>query len=202
MGFFTRPHKQSEDMFKGWEKDKVWDKAHPIRTFFRETWYEIRYRIPRRIFEDFPREVKRFYQRGRYGIAECDIWGFNYFLSMVAVKGLKYIRKNGQGFPSEFTCDKNGKEIDWRIGSKKWNKVLDKMLYSFQTAEDVMDGKTVHMSYTEWENKRYNRSKSIVRKWKEEHEDDMPKKVMTKKQAKAYEEGFELFGRYFLSLWD
>ena len=203
MSFFTRPNRHKENVLEMYKNDNIWDKAHPIRTFLRETWYEIWYRIPRRIFEDFPAEVKRFYQRGKYGIADCDIWGLDYYLAEVILRGLRKIRKTHMGFPSTFTYDEQGKEkANWDTGSKEWDKVLDKMIYAFQLAQDVLNYYLIYMSYSKWDEDYYKKSKKLVKQWNKELDKDMPKRVMTKLMAKKYEEGFDLFGKHFLDLWD
>lgn len=51
-----------------------------------------------------PREIKWLYQRARYGVADCDSWDFNRYLTEVVIQGVSYLRRHGHGHPISTTA--------------------------------------------------------------------------------------------------
>lgn len=65
-------------------------------------------------------EVKWFFQRGFRGYDDRLFWAMDEYLSPIIVAGLKNLRKNALGYPAGITSQ------------NKWNKILDKMIFSFE----------------------------------------------------------------------
>jgi len=188
------------------KQEEEWNKAHPLRAKLNYIWWWIRYGIWSKI-EDIPLNVKTFVQRGKRGWAESDVWGFHRYLADVIPEGLRWLKENKHGVPSEFCWDKEtGKEIPFEEADKKWEEVLDKMLKGFDIIEKLDEGEILFMSYTEWDDETYKELCELVNKWQKDSDphtrEIMAKHVMTKEEAKEYEESFRLLGKHFLTLWD
>lgn len=95
-----------------------------------------------RIFEkikDIPREIKWFYQRGRYGYAENDLWNLDDYLLSWLPKAIREFRDNTQGYPNIKSFNEwkkiltkmangleSGIELMWNTGTKRKMEKLDK----------------------------------------------------------------------------
>jgi|TARA_Y100000310_G_C20601248_1_gene773165 hypothetical protein len=49
---------------------------------------------------DIPREIKWFWQRGRRGYSDCDVWGFDTYLAKVIPGGLRALRDLENSHPA------------------------------------------------------------------------------------------------------
>ena len=178
-----------EDMCEDLGLNKKWH-------WYNHTYWWIRYGIWQKI-SDFPREVYWFIQRGKRGYSDSDTWGFNYHLSDIITGGIKHLRKNLHGCPDTLN-PKTGKH-DFNI--KRWGKILDEIVYTFETGKNVTCSNWLYINTNKWNKKEYNRMviicKEMNAKWPEEKY-----KALTKKECKRYEDGWKLFQEYFFNLWD
>lgn len=89
-----------------------------------------------RIFEkikDIPREIKWFYQRGRYGYAENDLWNLNDYLLSWLPKAIRELRDCADSYPSS--------PFDSAYGLKSlgdWKKILTKMANGLESGIELM----------------------------------------------------------------
>ena len=101
--------KSLEELFRPstrWENIKWF----PIRI-----WTQIEYK-----WEDFI----AFFQRGKRGYADKDVWNFDYYLSKVILGGLKLLKETHSGYPTKLT-------------DEKWNAILDEMIEGFENRINV-----------------------------------------------------------------
>jgi hypothetical protein len=143
-----------------------------IKEFFVETYYFIRYRVPR-----LPRhicsEIYWFIQRGKRGYADCDVWDFDHYLTKVIPGALRQLKRISHGYPNDLTPE-------------KWDKILEQIIEGFELAHK---GVTTLDDYTKNEK---------VYKMFRKNDIDSP----TKAEVKKVDRGFKLFQKYFGALWD
>ena len=183
-----------------------WEKRHPILDFFQSFYYEIgrKTELPGDIYKN----IKWFIQRGKRGYSDCDVWGFDYYLSKVIVNGLKSLQKQTHGTPcgmigsqSINTDDKESKEM------KEWKKILGEIIWSFEITQKIQDGRWILVSD---ERSRKNLEKFKVQLNTRTKDDDVlfkgmkqPKyHLMSKNEMKRYKNGWKLFQKYYFDLWD
>lgn len=173
----SKSYSSVEDMFK---EEKEWRANHPIAYIIREWYYEIVYRFPKKVSR-IPKEIKWFWQRGKRGWADCDVWGFFDYHSRVCKEALLHLKKYKMGYPVIF-------EESGRDGQKEWNEVLEKMICAFEQAQDIgcMDLYMYHNDIKDMTEfcKKYN------------------VKLQTKEEYDAMIEGFRLFFEHYWNLWD
>jgi len=131
---------ESEYQMKWWEH--IW---WPIERFFKEIIWKLKC-------------VKFFFQRGKRGWADCDVWSFDSYLAEVISGGLKDLAKYSHSYPGQ------GEMNTWG----KWKRKLLKMAKAFD------DYNKLHNSYGRlpksgdkkgWENyfkKRQKKSDAIA----------------------------------------
>jgi hypothetical protein len=88
------------------------------------------------------REVKWFIQRGKRGYADCDLWGWDYYMARTNIKALKQFKEKLYGHPFGFN------DID------EWKDTIQQMIDGFQASIDIDD---VHII----ENGAYNHKKTV-----------------------------------------
>jgi len=173
-----------EEMFKELHKnDKYW--WYQIYLFFYRLWFKI---------INFPGDLKRkiyfFFQRGIRGYAEEDIWGFDYYLSKIIAGGTKYLKTNCHALPTW----KEGKtELECK---NEWDCILNTIIQTFETTKAICEGDIYYLPTVTWSDKDYKRCKQLAK------ESKYPYKVLSRKEAKEFERGFDYFKKYFFSLWD
>jgi len=140
---------------------------------------------------DHPRDlhlwIKTKYQRAQKGWAVSDTWGFDYYLAKVIKEGVTHLKKNKTGFPTTMFTFKKMKEPtdkESKIVEKKWESILNKIIYSFEIAYKI----------TNCERAQYM-PKLSINKRKE-------LKCLTNKEYKDMREGMNLFIKHFFELWD
>ena len=166
-------------------------REHPIRVKLRNTWI-----YTKEYINSIPRRIKSFIQRGIRGWSDCDTWSFDIYLSKIIYGGVRYLRDNKSGYPIL-----NGKDIDESINrynthadenATMWLGILYKIIKTFKTAEGISNGDIWYIPSKEWTEKEYN---TLSKRLKKEE-------VLTKQESIEYEEGFDLFKKYFHNLWD
>ena len=104
------------------DKEKIASDESLEDLFKPETkWESIKY-FPVRLWswiEDLWLNTIAFFQRGKRGFADKDVWGFDYYLAEVIAGGLKLLRENHGGHPLGLT-------------DEKWNSILDEIIEGFE----------------------------------------------------------------------
>ncbi len=135
------------------------------------------------------RKLKWFIQRGKRGWADEDTWEFNLYLAKVISGGVKKLKKDTHGFPSCVSAERD------------WDKILDKIIKTFEDAILVNDDKLLYLPTDEWNEELYAKFvQQAVNTNKMWH--CMDTRVMTLQESRDFEEGFELFRKYYFNLWD
>lgn len=86
---------------------------------------------PWEIVSETVRNTVWFFQRGRRGFADCDVWGLDYYLADWMPQALAKLQESKIGHPIGMT-------------RKGWDNRLEKMKEAFITARKIGD-----MDYTE-----------------------------------------------------
>ncbi len=92
---------------------------------WKEVYYFL-YRLWYQLFEEIPHEIKWFFQRGKRGWADCDLWALDDYLAGWLPNALTELRKYQHGYPSELTF-------------KKWQAIEKQMIKSFQAVQKIND---------------------------------------------------------------
>lgn len=131
-------------------------------------------------------------------IDRWDTWSMDHTLAPIILPMLKQLKDTKHGVPAEFVHGKDGcTEIPFEIAKKKWDNVLDQMIWSF---EQIVDDDNDEQFFTDDPTGPVDKSlKSLLR------EDYVPQKYDREghlKHNRKIQRGLDLFGRHFRSLWD
>lgn len=159
-------------------------------------------------------------------IDNFDVWSLDHTLALIILPALIQLKNSKQGVPSEFVERIGGdfdgnfvfdfiKEDDDKVFDQlcsKWDEVLDKMIWSFQqlSLDDNYDSKYHHghmeigwektlQKYPDPTTGKMEHMYEMVDKNPDEHWYDH---VGHQLHDKRIQEGLELFGKHFRSLWD
>ena len=83
------------------------------------------------------KEIKWFYQRGKRGYSDRDVWDFYTYLLRVFAGGLKELKENEMGYPC--TCYTDNKDPEKCDCENKWDLLLDKMIAGFEAGINYDD---------------------------------------------------------------
>lgn len=127
-----------------------------------------------------PREIRWFWQRGRRGWADCDIWSFSHYLSRVVAEGVDSLREQVHGHPNDActTCPSGWEHRPNCDGMERWEAVLAEISAGFRAAQDPLDTHDFTTPYVE------------------ETTEERAARLKTR------DRGFFLFTEKFDSLWD
>src|SRR3990167_183363 len=108
---------------KTWEEWKEYNKKHP------DPWWEVNLIWPLERFwekiKDIPREIKWFWQRGKRGYADSDLWSLDFYLESWLPEALNQLAKETIGSPGE------------PMTFKEWQRILRKMAKGFKMVRDA-----------------------------------------------------------------
>jgi hypothetical protein len=140
-----------------------------------------------------------------------DTYSMDYTLALIILPMLIQLKNSKHGIPSNFVNEpsSSGQEcfdfykddnVEFQEGQKKWDETLDKMIWSFQQlVEDDFDSK-YHHGKTEFDfEKTVNGMSQLVDKNPNGHWYDVEGHNLHNERI---QEGLELFGKYYRSLWD
>lgn len=159
-------------------------------------------------------------------IDKFDSWSLDHTLAMIIYPALLQLKENKHGVPSTLVDDVGGE--DWseqqsfdfyreshneafNDACKRWDEILDKMIWSFQQiAVDDYDSKYHHgKSEYDWVESdktfpnpvtgKVEKTYQMVDKNPDEHWYDSQGHMLHEARI---QEGLELFGKYYRSLWD
>ena len=171
-----------------------------ITPFEKYIWFPL-YRTCRNIM-DIPRKIKWGLQTLFRGYSDPDIWNLdNHLVDLITVRLRAFKKLDRTGFPAVLDKKLNdsshrARTLNEKNGMKKWNKILERMLWSFENY-----GKD---SYC------FTDTGSDI-KWSEPDEKGGCQLLDTgikanKKKLKTHwrktEEGLDLFREHFMNLWD
>jgi len=154
-----------------------------------ESWW---YRYFWNWFEAIPRNTKHFIQRGMFGWAPCDVWEMHHYLTDVILNMLVALKRDKHGHPS--TLDEQTGSFDYDM--ERWDKILQEMIDGFLILKRA-DSYDEMLNYAPEfpEENRLSMEKSMQEKY--------PKwRFTTKEENAQVTRAFELFAKYFTSLWD
>ena len=175
-------------------------------------WERLLY-CPKWWYQNFSYWLKKQYQRIKYGFPLEESWNFSSHCAEWVLPRLKKMRDDMYSYPCSFSNDEeffsgqkyfdffkeipDGSTEELDYGAIKWQETLDKIIWSFEHIKDE-----VEPIYPE----NYDRRQIVV---------DVSEKGTTFKRVderkldftpveehnKKLQEGFELFGKHFQSLW-
>lgn len=125
----SKKTKKTIDEFEGTPMDEI--DFSTINT----TWYEeIYYWFWRRFdwIRNRPREIKYFYQRGKRGFSDSDVWDIGAYLTEWMPDAIKQLRKNVSSCPESMFDKKRKHNQCW-----KWKKILKEIEDGFKAANDI-----------------------------------------------------------------
>ena len=135
------------------------------------------------------KEIKYFFQRGRRGWSDCDWWSVDGYLAEIIPPMIKKLRNSEvQGYPE-----------GWVSGIDEYNEILDHITWTFEQAQKIISYDIIYQRADEWDEEVYQKFVGLVEKG-EEHWKDV--EVWDKETCIRFEEGFDLFKKFFFSLWD
>ena len=159
-------------------------------------------------------------------IDKFDTWSFDHTLANIIYPALLQLKATKQGVPSEVVNDVGGEDWSpqesfdfykeshneaWEIASKRWDEILDKMIWSFQqlTIDDYSS--KYHHGDIEYDFVKSDKqflnpitgkmesTYQMVDKNPDEHYFDAEGLQLHEERI---QEGLELFGKFYRSLWD
>lgn len=159
-------------------------------------------------------------------IDNFDTWSLDHTLAHIIYPALIQLRATKNGVPSEIVADVGGEDYasqdsfdfykethneSWDIAAKRWDDILDKIIWSFeQLLKDDYDS-LYHHGKTDWDwiesDRQYPNpitgkmepTFQMVDKDPEAHWYDSEGHQLHEERI---QEGLELFGKYFRNLWD
>ncbi len=193
------------EMKESQKRATVWAKAHPILNFFQSYHYELSGKIE--IPGDTYRNIKWFFQRGKRGYSDSDVWGLQHYLSDVMINSLKDLKGQLHGYPCGQSNVQSIQTDDTEEpGMTEWKGILDEIIWTFETI-DKINGHDWYMVDDERSRKRMEKFVTSIN----EPDDDplfpeIPQKtdhyLMTKEENKRYKQGWKYLQKYWFDLWD
>jgi hypothetical protein len=155
-------------------------------------------------------------------IDNYDTWSLDHTLALIIYPALLQLKATKQGVPNEFASEpasnqetfdfyKESYDDEWKAGLERWDETLDKMIWSFEQLLKGDYDQQYHHGEPKYEwvksDKKYSNpitgkiedTFQMVDKNPGEHWYDS---VGHQKHDERIQEGLELFGKYFRSMWD
>ena len=173
----------------------------------------------------FPKNSKSVGRKIKVEIDAYDTWNLDHTLALIIYPALLQLKATKNGAPGEFG-DVGGESFSkqdsfdfyqethdesWKVGVERWDEILDKMIWSFEQLlkysydEQYHHGTAVYdwiksdKTYPNPVTGKVEAAYQMVDKNPAEHWYDS---VGHTKHEERIQEGLELFGKYFRSLWD
>jgi hypothetical protein len=193
------------DMDKGLSKRAVLEK---IVNFFKYRFFSPIWDFP----GDTKRSIKHWTQRAKRGWSDQDTWSFDWYLARTIAGGLKHLKEHKHGVPTMAfpekgepgDYDEHGNHTDQAMAKaeKNWDKILDTMIATFETAQKINDHNWIYPYEKEYfTEEEIARWKKFCGEMTEKYPED-PYKIMTREEVEQYRLGWKYFQQYFFSLWD
>ena len=148
-----------------------------ILDYLESYWYRYFWNYVERII---PR-IRTFIQRGIRGWAISDTWSFDYYLAKVIAEGCQHLKNNSYHELHE---------------QKDFNTIIQ----TFKTAIDILEYRKYYISSEEFTWAKYKKAIRFHKTNDKKYNQDCH--VMTLREVKRFEKGFDLFKKYFFGLWD
>jgi hypothetical protein len=159
-------------------------------------------------------------------IDKFDTWSFDHTLAHIIYPALLQLKATKHGVPSQLVDDVGGEDWNqqdsfdfykethqesWDIACKRWDEILDKMIWAFKQLADDNYSEKYHHGKGEYDwvesDKMYpnpitgkmEKTFQMVDKNPEEHWYDHEGHMLHEERI---QEGLELFGKYYRNLWD
>jgi len=159
-------------------------------------------------------------------IDKFDTWSFDHTLAHIIYPALLQLKATKHGVPHEIVADVGGEDWEpqesfdfykethneaFEIACKRWDEILDKMIWSFEQLMKDDYGDLYHHGKPEFDfvetDKLYpnpisgkmEKTFQMVDKNPDEHWYDVEGHRLHEERI---QEGLELFGKYYRSLWD
>jgi len=129
---------------------------------------------------DFFRNIKHRYQRQQRGFSNEDTWSFDSYLASVIIGGVKHLKENLNGHPSDIT------------NLQIWKDILTEIIWTFETIEKMINMELLYFVPK-------NKQKSWT-SFNKKHNTNV--RYMTYEEHIRYINGWSYFQKYFMSLWD
>lgn len=179
----------SDDFFKKLQAKEKWYSKRPIRRFFKDAWWWIRYGILNKI-SDIKCSIKWGFQRMFRGYDDPMVWGYWHENAKLNVTLLKRLKETKIGYPIILLDKQEEKKFgkSWgkhdkslhKMYEKRWDETMDKIIAGWQA---IIDEDDVFLKT----NGKYDHAKSDIKR---------------KKLMKAFEEGMTLYTKHYRGLWD
>ena len=147
----------------------------------------IRFLVPRKI-NDWKFEIKWAWQRVFRGYDDRLTWDLHSYISDYLPKLIREMKKMAHGYPSSHTGKSEIKNI------KQWKEILEKIAKGFDAAKKIEN--TDYMKKIKLKKPK----KDIF--GKDSYVDYKFDKKCYNKLNKEFEEGVELFKKWYFNLWD
>jgi hypothetical protein len=155
-----------------------------------------------------------------------DTWSFDHTLANIIYPALLQLKATKHGIPSQLVDDVGGEEWSqqesfdfykethdeaWNVAAKRWDEILDKMIWSFQqlTLDDYNN--KYHHGESDWDFVKSDKqfpnpitgkmeaTFKMVDKNPDDHFFDADGLFLHEERI---QEGLELFGKHYRALWD
>jgi hypothetical protein len=160
-------------------------------------------------WENIPGTARRIYDNIRRGWNYSDCWSICTTNAAFLIPRLKEFKKNLHGHPIfEDTPEQNGDGEEFDNGMKRWEEMLDKMIFSFECL--LNDNEDIIYPHCEFEfvpckdNPQYSEMVCIgtPEELKKRDEEMIIFREKMKERNKIIQEGLDLFAKYYQNLWD
>lgn len=156
---------------------KAMDKERTILDYIRMYWNRYFWNY----VSEIPLRVKTFIQRGRQGWAVSDTWGFDYYLAKVISEGTKHLSKHA-------------------YRDEAWKKKMRIIVQTFETAMKILEDRNRYIPSEEFTWAEYKKAKRFYKEMQKKYKGRYH--VLTLREAKRFEKGFDVFRKEFFRLWD
>lgn len=163
-----------------------------LEKLHKKWWYKyywwIKYGVRQKI-DELQWKIPNCIQRVKRGWGNADTWRFDGYLARIISEGCKYLKEHKCGIPCEYLPNNDkipyeSNKKDEIEGIRRWNEVLDKIIFAFKTLYEITSGeKEFYLeSLSEEKRKQLN--------------------CITKEENDRIEEGKKLFIENFHNLWN
>lgn len=142
------------------------------------------YYKPKNFFFKINYNLKKFWQRGKYGVALSDSWDIDKWFSSVIPHLIRNLKENLHGCPNRFCYNENGEEISLEEAMEKWRNILERIAFCF---EESNEEKSTYAELVDI---------GVEEKWIE------TERAHFKYRNNMKNEAFDLIKEYYWDLWD
>lgn len=183
----VKTYKSMDEFFAHIDEEK---RLHPIKDFF----FTLRCKLETYLIDN-PRELWQdiiaFFQRGKRGYAKKDTWALDSYLATVIKNSLIDLQRIKQGTPATY----NPEIGEYDYNEERWEDILNKIIYTFHTQELINDDQYIYIPSDEWTYEKYFET---IKMYKDAEYECV---VMNLDDVERFEEGWNLFRKYFRALW-